>query len=264
MKQPRAFVNVLTEWLQKLARIHSINRREPIVITEELFAIYGEALAHVSPDQLETAFLKATQECVFFPQPAEILKYLDRAGQLQFEIESEEAWQRVMEFKDRFFHPDLGIYKNSPALPQKINYAVKAVPGGLRYISTCRTDQLQWAKKQFIEALTRINAAGEVQDLIGPGEAKKIVAMLAAGSREINSVPAAENHPEPLSPSTASTVPDRVVEKTPEPTEGELAAAWKRQKTALEEHAKSMGISISGTSPKKPPSQNVRPDGSIL
>ena len=71
-QQQSAFVRVLTEWLSKLARIHSLNRREPIVLDEADFALYGEALADLSSDVLEAAFRRVVVVCKMFPTPADI------------------------------------------------------------------------------------------------------------------------------------------------------------------------------------------------
>jgi hypothetical protein len=171
---------VLTEWLRKWARLHSIGRNQAIELTEEDFAIYAEALSDLSPEQLDAACLKAGQTCQFFPKPADIRAQLDQAGAKGFELEAESEWQKLLEWIHENFFPDTGIRRGAPRLVPAVEHAAKAA-GGFHFIERCSREQLVWCRKNFLAAYKNVHETGQVDHLLGEGEAKKILARLAAG-----------------------------------------------------------------------------------
>jgi hypothetical protein len=178
----KAFVSVLTEWMQKWARVHSLRRRDPIVLTEEHFAIYGEALADLSPERLDAACRRATEVCESFPTPADIRAQLDDADEKGFELEAERAWDWSLDVARRCYFADLGGLRDAPSIAPAIEFAVKAA-GGWRRLHTCSEDELVWCRKIFLERYRTLHETGQVEHLLSDGEAKRILAQLHAAPK---------------------------------------------------------------------------------
>src|SRR6185437_8033812 len=66
----------------------------------------------------------------------------------------------------------------APKLPGDIAHAAAAA-GGLFYLESCPTDELQWAKKRFIEDLSRQRKSGDIAPLLGSSELGKLLAEAA-------------------------------------------------------------------------------------
>lgn len=182
-RPPRTFATVLTAWLTDLARVHSLGRREPIVIMEQDFALYADALSDLSVDQLDAAFLRASQVCRFFPNPADVRSQLEQTTTKALALESEVAWQRALDWIDRWFHPDVGVDKRAPSLDPSVRHAIVAA-GGFEYLFNTCGEQLQWAKKRFIDSYTNVHELGQVQHLLEDGEAKNILRRLSSGESQ--------------------------------------------------------------------------------
>ena len=179
-QQQSAFVRVLTEWLSKLARIHSLNRREPIVLDEADFALYGEALADLSSDVLEAAFRRVVVVCKMFPTPADIRSLVERAETKVSELGAESEWEKLLAWIRENYYPDTGIRRGAPRLDPAVEHAARAA-GGFHLIERCGEDKLVWCRKEFLAALSRVRETGQSQHLLGDGDAKRIVAKLHAG-----------------------------------------------------------------------------------
>ena len=169
MRQPTqlrpAFVRVLTEHLQRWARLYSFDRPYPIVITEEIYALYGEALADISAEALDAACRRASQTCKYFPKPADIRAQLDSAETSALELEAEQNWQNVLE----------GIHWSAPRkFSPATEHAIRAA-GGLRFIERCSDEQLTWCRRDFLKAYKNIHETGRNVHLLNSDEAKRIL-----------------------------------------------------------------------------------------
>ena len=79
--------------------------------------------------------------------------------------------------------PDTGIRRGAPRLSPAVERATRAV-GGLNFIERCSEEELVWWQKNFLTAFTNVHETGQVEHLLGEGEAKRILARLAAESKE--------------------------------------------------------------------------------
>ncbi len=179
-----AFSAVLTEWLRKWARLHSIGR-EPIELTEEDFAVYAEALSDLSVEHLDAACLKAEQTCRFFPKPADIRAEIDEADASGFQIEGEQKWQQYLAWLHKWYDPNLGVMRGAPPLEPAVEHAAQAA-GGHHWVESCPEQELQWAGKRFTQTYTRLQETRQVEHLLTRGEARKILAGLTARAAEQN------------------------------------------------------------------------------
>jgi hypothetical protein len=165
MPQPKIFVNVLTEHLQKWARIYSIDRRDPIVVTEDIYAIYGENLADLSAEQLDIACRSAGETCKYFPKPADIRAQLESAKSNALELNAEQSWQDVL----------TRIHWNTPRrFSAQTEHAIRAA-GGIRYIERCSEEQLVWCRREFLKAYRNINETARATWLLTETEAKRML-----------------------------------------------------------------------------------------
>lgn len=120
-------------------------------------ALWTEAFADVSSDMLEAALKKTLATRKFWPiKIADIREHIETAEDSQ----AEDEWQHLLEYAHRYVYPDIGIRAPMP-LPPDVDHAARAA-GGLYYLESCPTDELQWAKKRFIEDLTRQRKSGEI------------------------------------------------------------------------------------------------------
>ena len=171
-------------------------------ITPELVKVWCRLLADVDAEALNRACERAAKTCKFFPSPAEIRGQLDQANAGAFDLEAEEKWQNLLVWVRRFYHPDLGVTRGALLqLDPTVEFAARAT-GGLHWIESCPESELQWAKKRFMETLSRIRETGQMEQLLSDGEAKRILARLQAGPPQpIRSQPAPARESSEVRPS---------------------------------------------------------------
>jgi hypothetical protein len=210
-------------------------------ITQELAAIWAAQLADIAPDLLQQACdrLAKTWTTSFLPTPGNVRAQIDQANANGLHLEIEEAWSRVLDWVQRYFHPDLGVARGAPELPAAIQHAIGAA-GGMRWIESCPASELQWAKKRFVEDFTRVHETQQSDHLLTHPEARRILSDLtkAEPARQIRSGPVAEETRPAKKPSSGEVrkVLDRVTKSTAPavaPTEEELRARWEDQKRRL-------------------------------
>jgi hypothetical protein len=227
-EQRKNFVNILTEWLRKWARVFSIDRREPIVLSKEDFAIYGEALAHLTPEQLDGACLRAHQACKWFPKPADILEHVKKAGDGALDFEAQQEWEKALDYSTNHFHPDVGVSSHAPQLSPVTWNALKAA-GGLSHLFNCSRDELQWARKRFIENYKLTHNTDKVRSLLPESETKRIVSRLLAGPLALP--PANPDWEKKYETAPASAVLKHTIVKKPaEPFRALSQEEWERRK----------------------------------
>jgi hypothetical protein len=166
---------VIRKWLVILG---SLFNRE---ITPFLIGSWCELLAHLSPAQVEQGCRKIAQSWTFshFPTPGAVLAQFSNAQEKGFRLESENEWEKLLSWISNNFFPDTGIRKGARPLTPQVEHAARAA-GGLRFLESCTRDQLVWAKKNFLSALANVHETDGVKDLLGEGEAKKILATMSS------------------------------------------------------------------------------------
>ena len=88
-----------------------------------------------------------------FPVIADVLQPFEDSPAPQ--AEAELKWTRVLDYIRLYYSPDLpgGVSRGAPRITERTMTAIRAA-GGLRWIADCPRDDLQWAKKRFVESYT--------------------------------------------------------------------------------------------------------------
>ena len=152
----------IREFLAKAGEVYSKQ------ITAPLVAIWIEQLGDYRVEQLEPLFRQVFATCKFFPTPADVLQPLKKTEEAQTPLEAVQKWQQVLTYAQST-SPDI------PARPIRIKEQTQAAiraAGGLDWIRDCPKNDLQWAKKRFVEAFTSWTALEKNQFLLPDGELK--------------------------------------------------------------------------------------------
>ena len=112
-----------------------------------LAGLWAESFAHVPSQVLQAAFMQTLRTCKWFPTVADMLSHIESTENHR----AEDEWQNLLEYCRQHVYPDLGLAK-APKLPPDVAHAAAAA-GGLLYLEPVLTDELQWAKKRFVEDL---------------------------------------------------------------------------------------------------------------
>jgi hypothetical protein len=120
-------------------------------ITEALVGIWITAFNAVPPERLEAGFKQVFETSEFFPVPATLSKVFARQQGAANSVSAENSWQRCV------VSPRQGTRGacNVP-MDEREQFATRAA-GGDYFLDECTTEELQWAKKRFIEAWSNFN-----------------------------------------------------------------------------------------------------------
>ena len=220
---------VIRKWLVVFAEIFA---RE---LTPFLISSWCELLGDLPAATIETACKQVGRTCRFFPTPGEIRAQLDGAEAKGFELEAASEWQNLLSWIRENVFPDTGVQKGAAKLSAPVEYAAKAA-GGIFWIERCAADDLVWARKNFIAAYKNVHDTGQVEHLLGAGEAKRILAKLkspppANGTQKKLAVVQERDQP---SRAEVREVLDRVSAERPRTVSNEsqedLRKKWEEQK----------------------------------
>lgn len=209
--------------------------------------LWTEGFADLSNAMLEAAFRKTLATCKFWPvKIADIREQLDQAETKGFELVAETEWQKLLAWVRENVFPDTGIRRGAPHLPPAVEHAAKTA-GGIYFIERCSSEELVWCRKNFLAAYGNVHETGQVEHLLGAGEAKHILDQLKAGPVERKQLPrVAEGLSQPPSREEVGTVLRRVMEKktvqSQEPSQDEVAAKWREQKERARQWAIDQGL----------------------
>lgn len=230
---------------QRLVRFAEICQRE---IGSVLPSIWAEQLADIPPEKLNLACdrLEKTWRSGFLPTIGDVRAQLDDAESKAFDLAAENEWQRLLAWIRENYFPDTGIRRGAPRLAPAVEHAARAA-GGFHFLEGCTESQLVWCRKTFLAAYRNVHETGQVENLLGDGQAKRILARLKThppekhvplpGIKVVSESPSREEIHEGLK---------RAIEGTSKPrqedSEEDLAARWARQKRALFERAAELGL----------------------
>ncbi len=169
---------LIKEWVLKFA----LNAGQTLDATAVgvYTALWCELFDDLPANVLQAAFRKAIRACRFWPvKVADILEHVDHAKETATSEAAEQAWERVLELRRRFWNPDMagGFSRGMPALSPRIERAARAA-GVFRDHETLEALHV-WAKKQFLESFARWDEAGESQNLLPDEEIKNLLAEVA-------------------------------------------------------------------------------------
>lgn len=165
-KQPDSSSKAIREFLAKAGEVYSKQ------ITAPLVAIWIEQLGSYRVEQLEPLFRQVFATCKFFPTPADVLEPLKKAQEAGTPLEAEKKWFDVLAYAQST-SPD---YAARPVRIKEQTQAAIRAAGGLEWIRDCSKDDLQWAKKRFVEAFTSWSVMEKNQFLLPDGEVKNLIA----------------------------------------------------------------------------------------
>jgi hypothetical protein len=115
--------------------------------------LWLEAFSGMEPGALESLFRQALRAYKYFPKISEILAPLENSPAPQ--AEADLKWERVLDYVRVYYSADLpgGISRGAPRITERTMTAIRAA-GGIAWIADCPREDLQWAKKRFIESYT--------------------------------------------------------------------------------------------------------------
>lgn len=175
---------LINDWLTRFALNASI------ALDSKTRALYGstwaEGFADVEPGRLKAAFIACLRSHTFKTMPTigDVRQHLSKAEEIATNLEAEQKWAQVLAYAQST-SPDC------PSRPVKIKEQTQAAiraAGELDWIRDCPKDDLQWAKKRFVEAFTSWNALEKNQFLLPDGEVKTLI----AGIAEAKALPASK------------------------------------------------------------------------
>jgi hypothetical protein len=160
---------IARQWLVKFGEIC---QKE---VSSALFAIWDEQLRDIAPDLLDRACdkLAKTWQSGFLPTPGNVRAQIAQADAKGLHVEAEEGWHRALRCSKEYFGSS-----RVPDLDPVTDRAARAA-GGLSFIESCSSEELVWAKKRFLENYVRLREAGESENLMTNGEARKFIRELA-------------------------------------------------------------------------------------
>jgi hypothetical protein len=192
-REPRLTpADLIDEWLPKLA----VNAGAALdARTQAVFhSVWLDGLGDLSPEVMRAAFQATLRTCKFWPvKVADIREYLEHTKETATDEAAEQAWQRILDLRRRFWNPDMpgGFSSGMPELSPRIDRAARAA-GVFRDHETVEALHV-WAKKKFIESFTRWGELEQDKFLLPDGEIKNLL----TGAAQLKALPAAsDNWPE--------------------------------------------------------------------
>jgi hypothetical protein len=181
-KTPASSTDAAREALRNFALFIGLSTGKKLVPERELFDIWVSALADLSAEQIQaaSAALMKTWRYPNLPMPGDVRAQLDSADEKAFELEAKAEWRKLLAWIGENYFSDIGIRRGAPRLAPAVEHAARAA-GGFHFIERCSEEELVWCQKTFVAALKNVRETQRAQSLIGSGEAKKILARLAAG-----------------------------------------------------------------------------------
>jgi hypothetical protein len=163
---------LIKEWLFRFG----IEHKEDVA---PRLPLWLEAFGGMEPEKLQILFVRAIQNIKFFPKISEILQPCDVASTAYADEQAERAWQKILEYRRRFWNPDMpgGFSSSAPQLSDRMQTAARA-SGVFRDFDTLEALHT-WAKKAFIESYQRYGELKQDEYLLPPGEIKNLISELA-------------------------------------------------------------------------------------
>ena len=136
-------------------------------LTDAQADIHMEEWGHIAHEVGMEALGSAVRELMlndtdWFPSVKAIRERLGLKEEDRLQIEVYAAWDWVLKYIDRHWHPDLGASLKAPPIPPRIGYAVRQL-GGLRRISMRTYEAEPFMRKEFAEAYRLAPLAEQLQ-----------------------------------------------------------------------------------------------------
>jgi len=246
-QSPLSSTEVAYQWILKFA---AITGKVAERIQQD---IWVEALSDIPAHRLNAACKRLMESWRLpnLPLPGDVRAQLEGADDKAFKLTAEAEWQKLLSWiRDNYFL-DIGIRCGAPRLSPAVEHAARAA-GGYHFLERCSEEELVWARKTFLATYKNVHETGQVEHLLGNGEAKKILGRLTAGPKpQIKPLPPvkAESSESGIPREEVSAVLHAVAEAPAPvaelPTEEEWQARKDRLKKSALDWAASHGIAVS-------------------
>jgi hypothetical protein len=125
----------------------------------------------VSVEVLNRAFAYCLDTCKFVPQFADVLEVIHKNNAAIVSLEAEIAWQKLLKFLP---------WSQRPEFPEKVKQCILAA-GGIDYLEQCPLDQLDWARRRFIDTWGMLCGLEQDPSYLPTGETGEILARIRRG-----------------------------------------------------------------------------------
>jgi hypothetical protein len=249
----RTSEEIIREWIARFAT----NCGQ--VLSEARVLLWLDEFSHVEPERLEAGFgaVMGSHTINTIPQVGEIHALLDHARQVGQENEAQEDWELALDYCRRYCRPALPNWRRqAPTLPPKIEEAITRA-GGFNRLESCPESELQWAKKDFIAALTNIGELQRVAPLLPRGSAartflrqlaarsdKSALRSLAPATAAVEMVPSGSPAPDDPIRAECATLRERLSQ--PEPRPAMTSAEFEARRELLQRQAAQLADAQAG------------------
>lgn len=142
---------------------HGVGNRLSEEESEDVMRMWLQALADLTPEEVLTAVNRFNNECREFPTPARLRGYATSVKVMSVEQRAEVGWGQLLDAIRKH-----GGYISVDFEDRVINAAVRMM-GGWQQVSMVETDQLVWARKDFVKAYETVcqSGLGDASPLLG-------------------------------------------------------------------------------------------------
>lgn len=184
-EQIRQRNRLLTTWMRLFSE--TCRMRENEELTPEKIKAYALTLSDLPLDALERGLKKASEECTWFPTPAEIRKFGFAAITTQDNFEADKAWENVQQMLRRHWFGEIypvmsatkpenwtgriedhgnGLYSIWPQpFDAATDYAIRLAGGLTRIVNASGDREMDFVRRDF---LTNHKRHRETLGLIAP------------------------------------------------------------------------------------------------
>ena len=169
-------------------------------VTDELTGVWTVAFTDINSEQFDRACNHLLKTWVpeygrKFPAPADVLRIVQGAQSQRVEGEAENVWGKLLNAVNRHYHPDIGW--KGPRLTERTQHAARAA-GGIHFLSQCTEEELQWAKKRFVECYLRDEELPTNEKFLSDAKAREILQPIAERMSLAPKVEVPTHHAEPV------------------------------------------------------------------
>lgn len=120
----------------------------------ERFDEFLDEFKNETPEVLDEAFKSARGNCKEFPTPYDVRQQIREKQKSEDLFGAEKAWDLAVRVSHKFWHPDIGYYRDCPVIDGPTEHAIRQI-GGMRRLNSMLIDQQDFVRRDFIAAYKR-------------------------------------------------------------------------------------------------------------
>lgn len=163
---------LIAEWLTRFA----LNAEKALTAKEQAVyrSLWEDGFADVDADRLKAAFVACLRTHTYktIPTIGDVRQHLSKADANAIAEEGSLKFERLLAYAVRL-SPDIPE-RNPPKLSERVRAAIRAA-GGLDHLRDCGRDDLQWARKRFIESYIRFGELERDGNLLHEGALTNLI-----------------------------------------------------------------------------------------